>query len=123
MITTDFLLSIKKKKSTHCLGGWGGEKFFHPANASQKQLFHSVETKEDDRRRGGKGERGAGERKVPYGGKIWIRLSPGGPSPSRINALKFFVFSLNGFKEAAGGSALDSAQRRCSSLLQLAQAF
>lgn len=34
-------------------------------------------------------------------GTIWIRLSSGDPSSSRINALKFFVFTLNGFKETA----------------------
>lgn len=34
-------------------------------------------------------------------GRIWIRLSSGDPSSSRINALKFFGFTLNGFKETA----------------------
>lgn len=34
-------------------------------------------------------------------GRIWIRLSSGDPSSSRINALKFFGFTLNDFKETA----------------------
>lgn len=34
-------------------------------------------------------------------GRIRIRLSPGDSSSSRINALKFFGFTLNGFKEIA----------------------
>lgn len=34
-------------------------------------------------------------------GRIWIRLSSGDSSSSRINALKFFGFTLNGFKETA----------------------
>lgn len=38
---------------------------------------------------------------VALWGRIWIRLSSGDPSSSRINALKFFGFTLNGFKETA----------------------
>lgn len=38
---------------------------------------------------------------VALWGRIWIRLSSGDPSSSTINALKFFVFTLNGFKETA----------------------
>lgn len=57
-------------------------------------------------REGGEGETGQeaiGRRKmeVALWGRIWIRLSSGDPSSSRINALKFFVFTLNGFKETA----------------------
>lgn len=36
---------------------------------------------------------------VALWGRIWIRLSSGDPSSSRINALKFFGFTLNAFKE------------------------
>lgn len=49
------------------------------------------------------GKEAAGRKKmeVALWGRIWIRLSSGDPSSSRINALKFFVFTLNGFKETA----------------------
>jgi len=49
------------------------------------------------------GQEAIGRRKmeVALWGRIWIRLSSGDPSSSRINALKFFVLTPNGFKETA----------------------
>lgn len=52
-------------------------------------------------------------------GRIWIRLSSGDPSSSRINALKFFVFPLNGFKETANAVLWTLG----AGLVQLAQAL
>lgn len=56
----------------------------------------------NDRRTEGRGVSGRRRREGVLWGRIWIRLSSGDPSSSRINALKFFVFPLNGFKETAG---------------------
>lgn len=56
-----------------------------------------------DRGEGESGQEAIGRRKMEAAlwGRIWIRLSSGDPSSSRINALKFFGFTLNGFKETA----------------------
>lgn len=70
---------------------------------SASPFYGAGKTRQTDRGEGESGQKATGRRKMEAAlwGRIWIKLSSGDSSSSRINALKFFGFTLNGFKETA----------------------